>query len=95
MQAASKILTCFRCHAEHTEAHYERVVYNRTPLYGPWAGWRMAGRDLVSSDGDRISPQRLAGILWAQRARSSAGTGHALLCEMLGASLSCRRGSDS
>lgn len=32
----------------------ERTVYNLTPLYGQWAGWRMAGRVLVSPDGDRI-----------------------------------------
>ena len=31
----------------------ERTVYNLTPLYGQWAGWLMAGRVLVSPDGDR------------------------------------------
>jgi len=46
-----------------------RVVHNRMPLYGPWAGWRMAGRELVSPDGDRISPRRLLGILWAESSR--------------------------
>lgn len=66
-------ITCWHCQAEHTEAHHERIVYNRTPLYGPWTGWRMAGRNLVSPDGDRINPRRLAGILWAEnlRARSA------------------------
>lgn len=34
-----------------------RVIHNQTPLYGEWAGWRMAGRCLVSPDGDRISPE--------------------------------------
>jgi len=33
-------------------------------LGGPWAGWRMAGRVLVSPDGDRITPERLRGLLW-------------------------------
>lgn len=47
----------------------ERSVYNKTPLYGQWAGWRMAGRCLVSPDGDRISPERLRGILFAEASR--------------------------
>jgi uncharacterized protein DUF3653 len=65
-----KTVTCCHCQAEHTTAHRERIVHNRTPLYGPWSGWRMAGKDLVSPDGDRINPRRLAGILWAERARA-------------------------
>lgn len=51
-------------------AHYERLVYNRAPLYGPWAGWRLAGRYLVSPDGDRILPERLRGILFQEAARA-------------------------
>src|SRR5688572_1401913 len=47
----------------------ERTVYNKTPLHGDWAGWRMAGRCLVSPDGDRISPERLRGILFAEASR--------------------------
>lgn len=58
------MLTCHHCHAEHPEAHYDRTVHNRTPLYGPWAGWRMAGRDLVAPDGARINPERLRGLAW-------------------------------
>ena len=46
-----------------------RVIRNQTPLYGEWAGWRMAGRNLVSPDGDRICPERLRGILFAEAAR--------------------------
>ena len=46
-----------------------RVIRNHTPLYGEWAGWRMAGRCLVSPDGDRISPERLRGILFAESGR--------------------------
>lgn len=46
--------------------HHERIVHNNTPLYGPWAGWRMAGRVLVSPDGDRISPERLRGVLFRE-----------------------------
>ena len=46
---------------------YERIVHNHTPLTGPWAGWRLAGRDLVSPAGDRIAPERLRGLLWRQQ----------------------------
>lgn len=45
---------------------HDRVAHNRTQLHGPWAGWRLAGRDLVSPDGDRISPERIRGILWRE-----------------------------
>lgn len=57
-------------------ALYERTVYNHQHLGGPWTGWRMAGRVLVSPDGDRITPERLRGILWREglekRRRGSA-----------------------
>lgn len=56
--------TCLHCHTEHPEGHYERVVLNKTPLYGPWQGWRMAGRDLVAPDGCRYTPERLRGLAW-------------------------------
>lgn len=54
--------TCFHCKAETEAAHYDRVVHNITPLHGPWAGWRMAGRQLVSPDGTRFTPERLKGL---------------------------------
>jgi len=41
-------------------------VHNITPLAGPWAGWRLAGRDLVSPDGTRMSPERVRGLAWRQ-----------------------------
>lgn len=39
-----------------------------------WAGWRFSGRLLVSPDGDRITPERLRGLLWrdAQEQRAAA-----------------------
>lgn len=43
---------------------YEAVVHQRIDLTGPWRGWRIAGRDLVAPDGQRISPARMAGIMW-------------------------------
>lgn len=51
-------------------ALHDRIAHNQTTLFGPWAGWRMAGRDLVAPDGDRISPERLRGLLWRQAAEA-------------------------
>lgn len=48
------------------QAHHDRTVHNLTPLHGPWAGWRMAGRVLVSPDGDRIAPERLRGLMFRE-----------------------------
>ncbi len=62
--------TCFHCNAEHPFGHFERLVHNKTALSGPWAGWRMAGRELVAPDGMRISPERLRGLAWQQQALS-------------------------
>lgn len=31
-----------------------------------WQGWRFAHDRLVSPDGERISPERLRGLLWRQ-----------------------------
>jgi hypothetical protein len=55
--------TCSHCEAESPAEHYDRVVHNTTSLHGPWRGWRLAGRHLVSPDGDRITPERMRGIL--------------------------------
>ncbi|HWK52871.1 MAG TPA: DUF3653 domain-containing protein [Hyphomicrobiales bacterium] len=35
---------------------------------GEWYGWRLRGRHLVSPDGDRMTPERLRGLLWRDRA---------------------------
>lgn len=48
------------------QALYERTVYNRHHLPQPWNGWRFAGRELVSPEGDRIAPERLRGLLWRE-----------------------------
>lgn len=62
-------------------AHYERVVYNHAPLYGPWAGWRLAGRELVSPGRSkaalRIPPVRLLGLLWREAEAAKLTTAHA------------------
>lgn len=49
---------------------YDRVVHNKHQLPAPWNGWRFAGRDLVSPDGDRISPERLKGLAWRASAEA-------------------------
>ncbi|WP_323563319.1 hypothetical protein [Xanthomonas campestris] len=43
---------------------HRRVVTNHVELTGPWAGWRLAGRDLVAPGGERIPERRLRGLLW-------------------------------
>lgn len=43
---------------------YAAVIHQQIDLTGPWRGWRIAGRDLVAPDGQRISPARMAGIMW-------------------------------
>lgn len=62
--------TCWHCKAESPAAHYDRVVHNITALHGPWSGWRMAGTALVSPDGDRITPERLRGLLFRAAAEA-------------------------
>ncbi|MEH6416206.1 DUF3653 domain-containing protein [Pseudomonas sp. CGJS7] len=37
---------------------------NHFNLNGPWIGWRVRGRDLVSPEGERVNPERLRGLLW-------------------------------
>lgn len=50
-------------------AQHQRLVHNRHELHGPWTGWRFAGRELVSPDGDRINAERLRGILFTEALR--------------------------
>ena len=40
-----------------------RVVHKHVELHGPWSGWRLAGRDLVAPDGQRLSSERLRGLM--------------------------------
>jgi len=47
-------------------AHYRRITDNHVNLHGAWEGWRLAGRDLVAPDRQRISPERLRGLLVRQ-----------------------------
>ncbi|MFT3668357.1 MAG: hypothetical protein QM795_07195 [Pseudoxanthomonas sp.] len=43
-----------------------QIVEIQTNVPGAWAGWSFSanGKHLVSPDRDRITPERLAGILW-------------------------------
>lgn len=52
----------------------DHVTRNHVRLYGPWSGWRLAGRDLVSPDGLRLPPERVRGLAWRaeQEARLAA-----------------------
>ena len=45
-------------------------AYGKAKLGGPWAGWRLAGRDLVTPDGLRIPPERVRGLAWRQDAEA-------------------------
>lgn len=50
-------------------SQHDRIIHNRHELHGHWAGWRFAGRDLVSPDGDRIGAERLHGMLFVESLR--------------------------
>jgi hypothetical protein len=51
-------------------AHYNRVVHGYTELRADWLGWKQRGRYLVSPDGQRISPERIRGIMWRMEAEA-------------------------
>ena len=64
------LIPCFYCQYESPAEHHARVVENKTPLYGPWEGWRMTGQYLISPDRKRINPQRLRGLMFRQDAET-------------------------
>lgn len=43
-----------------------RIVEIRTDVPSSWSGWHFSanGRHLISPERDRITPERLAGLLW-------------------------------
>lgn len=61
------MIRCMHCHHESPAEHHDRVVYNKTPLFAEFTGWRMAGRDLVAPNGVRFRPGRLLAIAWAEK----------------------------
>jgi len=58
------------CPNSCAQAHHTRIVRNHTELHGPWFGWRMAGKYLVSPEGVRLTPERLKGLAWRQDAEA-------------------------
>ena len=48
----------------------DAVLYQRIDLTGTWQGWKLRGRELVSPDGDRISAERLRGLLFVESLRT-------------------------
>lgn len=45
---------------------YDEKVLGHVDLAAEWSGWKLRGRWLVSPDGDRISPERLRGVLFRE-----------------------------
>lgn len=54
------------CPNDCAAALYSREAHNHVDLTGPWIGWRLRGRDLVSPSGTRLSPERVEGLAWRQ-----------------------------
>lgn len=48
----------------------DAVLYSRIDFAGDWQGWKLRGRVLVSPDGDRISAERLRGLLFVETLRT-------------------------
>lgn len=57
---------------------YDLMVHNKTPLYGAWTGWRLAGRELVAPDGTRFTTERLRGMAWLQDASNRLNSARAI-----------------
>lgn len=66
-----------QCPNSCAQALYEREVNNHVQLAGQWQGWRLAGRDLVSPAGERISPERMRGIMWRQQSEARLASARA------------------
>lgn len=62
-----RMIICHYCKQESSEAHALRVIYNHTTLHAEWAGWRMAGRWLVSPIGERIDASELLAMMRSRR----------------------------
>lgn len=48
--------------------HYRRTVHDHHDLTGPWHGWRVRGRWLISPNGKRIAPHLLDRWLYRHQA---------------------------
>jgi hypothetical protein len=58
------------CRNACARAYYVEAVENRRTLSGPWTGWRLAGRDLGAPDRQRITSERLRGLLFREAAEA-------------------------
>jgi hypothetical protein len=47
---------------------FDFLVHNHADLVGQWYGWKLRGRHLVTPAGDRLTPERLAGLVWRDAA---------------------------
>lgn len=60
-------------------ARYAERVLGHLDLPADWAGWRLRGRWLISPEGDRMTPERLRGLMFRecleQRQRKAARKG--------------------
>jgi hypothetical protein len=43
---------------------FDAKVHGRIDLNGHWQGYRLRNRELISPGGERITPERLEGLLW-------------------------------
>jgi len=43
---------------------FDALVRANIDLAGPWQGWRLRGRHLVTPGGERLTPERVAGLAW-------------------------------
>lgn len=67
-------MRCFHCKAEYDAQHFARIAENRFSLHWEdWDCWRFSGRYLIApGKAGKITPQRLAGLLWEDAARLRA-----------------------
>jgi hypothetical protein len=48
---------------------YEQDCWNHFDLTGPWTGWTLRGRVLISPHGDRVSASRVQGLMFVETLR--------------------------
>lgn len=63
-----------KCPNDCAAALLQQQAHNHFNLTGPWSGWRLRGRDLVGPGGERVSPERLRGLLWREAGTDRASS---------------------
>jgi hypothetical protein len=51
---------------KRARAMYAAIAHGHIDLAHEWTGWRLRGRWLISPEGDRITPERLRGLLFRE-----------------------------